>query len=145
MGTIKTIKIDPDKCSGCRLCEAICSSSHAEVRYGMCNPLRSRIRIFRDEENDVYLPIFSGPFTDVECLSRRTMVIKGKDYSECTFCPAACPSRSLFKEPGSDIALKCDMCEQLSLSEPLCVQYCLTDALTYVEREEKIKQRPLDR
>jgi hypothetical protein len=28
------------------------------------------------------------------------------------------------------------MCEQLSPPDPLCVKWCLSDALTYVEREE---------
>ncbi len=138
MGKVKLIKIDADKCSGCRACEVICSAFHAEPIYSIVNPIRSRIRVFWDEENDLYVPILAGVYTDVECLGRHTTVIKGKEYGECSFCRSSCPARDLFKEPDSDIPLKCDMCgEEPSPPEPLCVKWCLTDALTYVEWEEE--------
>ena len=135
--TIRVIKIDADKCVGCRLCEAICSSFHAEPKYSVTNPRRSRIQIFRDEENDLYVPVLAGQYTDAECNGRSIMAIKGKAYNECSFCRASCPSRDLFKEPDApDIPLKCDMCGEPPLPEPLCVQWCLREALTYIEREE---------
>ena len=66
-------------------------------------------------------------------------MINGKEYSECNFCPASCPSRDFFKEPDSGLPLKCDMCEDdPPLSEPMCVQACKFDALTYLEREEEV-------
>ena len=138
MKVIKTIKIDPDKCTGCRACEAICSAYHAEPKYSMANPKRSRIQLFWDAENDVYVPILAGVYTDVECLGRHTVAIKGKEYGECSFCRCSCPARDLFKEPDDpDIPLKCDMCGEPPLPEVLCVKWCLSDALTYVEREEE--------
>lgn len=138
MKTVKTIRIDADKCRGCMACEAICSASHAEPRYSITNPLRSRIRVLFDEENDVYLPVLAGHDTDAECSGRILTVIDGKEYGECSFCRASCPSRDQFKEPDApDIPLKCDMCESIpALAEPLCVQWCLVDALTYEERKE---------
>lgn len=138
MKKIKTIKIDADKCSGCRACEVICSAYHAEPRYSIVNPARSRIRVFWDEGNDVYVPLFAGMYTDVECLGRNVVTIKGKEYGECSFCRCSCPVRDLFKEPDDpDIPLKCDMCGEPPPPEPLCVKWCLSDALTYVEREEE--------
>ena len=137
MKKIKVIKIDDDKCSGCRLCEAICSASHAEPKYSLVNPRLSRIRVFRDEESNIYHPVIAGAYTDVECVGRNTVTIDGKEYSECSFCRCSCPSRSIFKEPDTEIPLKCDMCGEPAPPEPLCVQYCLNDALTYVEREEE--------
>lgn len=131
---IKIIKIDPDKCTGCRACEAICSAFHNE--YAMVNAKRSRIRVFFDEENDLYVPILAGQYTDAECNGRHITVIRGKEYDECSFCRSSCPSRDLFKEPDSDIPLKCDMCGEPPQPEPLCVKWCLSDALTYLEREE---------
>ena len=39
-------------------------------------------------------------------------------------------------DPDWGLPLKCDMCESVPpLAEPMCVQVCGTDALTYVERE----------
>ena len=137
MGTIKSIKIDVDKCTGCCLCELACSTFHAEPKYSTSNPKAARIRVFRDVVNHVFYPIFAGPYTDVECLSRNTLTINDKDYPECHFCPASCPTRSMFKEPDApEIPLKCDMCGEPTPEDgPLCVQWCEKEALTYVERE----------
>lgn len=137
MKKIRTIKVDADKCSGCRSCEVICFAYHAEPRYSIVNPARSRIRVFRDEENDLFVPIIGGPYTEAECNGRSVIVVKGKEYGECSFCRASCPARDLFKEPDSGLPLKCDMCGEPPPPEPLCVKWCLTDALTYIEREEE--------
>ena len=53
---------------------------------------------------------------------------------------AGLPARpgSEFKEPDSGLPLKCDMCE--GEDEPLCVKWCLVDALTYEEREEEVEE-----
>lgn len=132
----KMIKIDADKCSGCRTCEVVCSAYHAEPKYDMVNPQRSRIRVLRDEQRDLYLPVFAGAYTDVECNGHTATIIKGKEYGECSFCRQSCPSRDLFKEPDSGLPLKCDMCGEPMPELPMCVKCCVTDALTLVEREE---------
>ncbi len=137
MKKIRTIKIDTDKCTGCRFCEMICSAFHAEPKYSIVNSQRSRIRVYKDEGKRLFVPIKAGPYTDVECSGRNIIIIKGKEYGECSFCRSSCPSRDLFKEPDSEIPLKCDMCGEPPLPEPLCVKWCLPGALTYHEREEE--------
>ena len=139
--TIKIIKIDVDKCNGCRACEVICSAFHAAPEYSSNNPARSRIRVIRDPLKDVYVPVYAGEYTAAECAGRDQYTIEGKEYEECAFCRASCPSRDEFKEPDSDLPLKCDMCESdPPLEEPMCVQWCLSDALTYEEREEEVEE-----
>ena len=108
---IKVIKIDVDKCNGCRACEVICSAFHATPKYSSNNPARSRIRLIREPLRDVYLPVYAGENTSAECMGRDKYVIDGKEYEECDFCRASCPSRDVFKEPDSGLPLKCDMCE----------------------------------
>lgn len=136
MKAIKTIKIDSDKCTGCRSCEAICSAYHAVPKYSIVNPKRSRIRIFWDEENDLFVPILAGQYTNAECNSRNITVIKRKEYGECSFCRSSYPSRDLFKEPDADIPLKCDLCgEPMPPDGPACVKVCLDNALMLIERE----------
>ena len=138
---IKTIKIDVDKCNGCRACELICSAFHANPKYSSTNPERSRIRLVREPLKDVYLPVYAGEYTEAECNGRDVYTIDGKEYDECSFCRASCPSRTLFKEPDSGLPLKCDMCEDEPPQEkPLCVQWCLNDALTYEEREVEVEE-----
>ena len=137
---VKEIKIDLDKCIGCRACEVVCSAFHANPKYSSINPARSRIRVVLDELNDEYVPIIAGDYTRAECNGRHTFTINGKQYSECSFCRASCRSRDLFKEPDSGLPLKCDMCESdPPLEEPMCVQVCRTDALTYIEKEEEVE------
>ena len=137
--TIKTIRIDVDKCNGCRACEVACSALHATPQYSSANPARARIRVIRDPLADIYIPVYAGEYTAAECAGRDKYTIDGKDYEECAFCRASCPSRDIFKEPDSALPLKCDMCESdPTLEEPLCVQWCLADALIYEEREEEV-------
>ena len=134
--TIKTIRIDVDKCNGCRACEMICSAFHAAPKYSSNNPARSRIRIIREPLRDLYVPVYAGEYTVAECAGRDKYTIDGKEYDECAFCRASCPSRDEFKEPDSGLPLKCDMCE--GEEEPLCVKWCMHDALILEEREEEI-------
>ena len=138
---IKAIKIDLAKCNGCRACEMICSAFHANPRYSSNNPARSRIRVIYDPLRDIYLPVYAGEYAIAECMGRDKYVIDGKEYNECDFCRASCPSRNAFKEPDSALPLKCDMCEDDPPQEkPLCVQWCINDALTYEEREEEVEE-----
>jgi len=138
---VKTIKVNVDLCNGCRACEVICSAFHATPQYSSNNPARSRVRVIRDPIKDIYVPVYAGEYTPAECMGRDKYIIDGKEYDECAFCRASCPSRDAFKEPDSGLPLKCDMCEDLEEGEePLCVQWCITDALTYEEREEEVEE-----
>jgi len=135
---IKTVRIDVDKCHGCRACEMICSAFHASPKYSSINPARSRIRVIRDPIRDLYIPVKSGEYAPAECAGRDKYTIDGKEYDECAFCRASCPSRNEFKEPDSGLPLKCDMCEGEEI--PLCVEWCTVDALVYEEREEIVEE-----
>ena len=137
---VKNIRIDVDKCNGCRSCEVICSAFHAAPRYSSNNPARSRIRVIHQPLRDIYVPVYAGEYAAAECAGRDKYTIDGKEYDECSFCRASCPSRDLFKEPDSGLPLKCDMCESdPTLEEPMCVQWCLADALIYEEREVEVE------
>lgn len=143
---VKEIRVDLDKCIGCRACEVACSAFHATPKYSSINPARSRIRVVIDQLADVYVPIRAGDYTKAECNGRNSYVIGGKEYAECSFCSVSCPARDLFKEPDSGLPLKCDLCEDdPPLEEPLCVQVCRPDALTYVEKEVVIvgEEKPI--
>ncbi len=136
---IKEIKVNINNCTGCRSCEMACSAFHAVPKYSSINPNRARIRVFMDELRDQYVPIRAGGYIQAECNGRNLYVIDEKEYSECAFCPASCPSRDYFKEPDSGLPLKCDMCEDYPpLEKPMCVDACKFEALTYEEREEEV-------
>ena len=86
---------------------------------------RSRVRVIREPLRDIYVPVYAGEYTAAECAGRDKYTIDGKEYDECAFCRASCPSRDLFKEPDSGLPLKCDMCEGRVDEEPLCVKWCI--------------------
>jgi benzoyl-CoA reductase subunit BamC len=97
--------------------------------------------VIRDPLADIYVPVYAGDYAVAECTGRDKYTIDGKEYDECAFCRASCPSRDEFKEPDSGLPLKCDMCEEEPpLQEPMCVQWCLNDALTFEEREEEVEE-----
>ena len=135
---VKTIAIDADKCNGCRTCEIVCSAYHSQPEYSSVNPALSRIKIITDRLKNIWLPVFAGEYTPAECSGRDKYIIDGKEYDECTFCRATCPSRNMFKDPDSGLPLKCDLCEGLDM--PLCVEWCLNDVLIYTEREDEVEE-----
>ncbi|MDA8211025.1 MAG: (4Fe-4S)-binding protein [Clostridia bacterium] len=139
---VRNIKVDLDKCNGCRSCEIACSAFHAKPKYSSINPARSRIRVTMDLLNDEYVPIRATDYTKAGCDGRRTYTIRGKEYSECSFCGTVCPTRDLFKEPDSGLPLKCDMCEDEK--EPLCVQACPRGVLTCEEIDAVQEEVKLD-
>lgn len=69
----KVVIFDGDKCSGCRICELVCSMRH----HGEYNPKKSLIRIMANEEAGVYVPIL-----DIQC-------------QFCGECVEACPLEAL--------------------------------------------------
>jgi Fe-S-cluster-containing dehydrogenase component len=69
----RVVVFDADKCSGCRICELVCSMRH----HGEYNPKKSLIRIMANEEAGVYVPIL-----DIQC-------------HFCGECVEACPLEAL--------------------------------------------------
>jgi len=53
----KVLAISPEKCTGCRLCELVCSVYHD----GVSNAARSRIKIMKWEAGNILQKGFSDP------------------------------------------------------------------------------------
>jgi len=49
----KVLIVDGEKCTGCRVCELVCSM----VKSGEYNPQKSCIRVLRNMELDVSIPV----------------------------------------------------------------------------------------
>jgi Fe-S-cluster-containing hydrogenase component 2 len=136
----KVLTADPEKCTGCRLCELVCSVKHE----GVSNPARSRIKIAKWEWTGEYAPITCqlcqpAPCQEIcpaDAISRlksgNRMVI---NYDICTTCQAcidACPWGAISLDPVNDRVILCDLCN----GDPQCVRFCQTGALQYIDASE---------
>ena len=124
------IKVDHSKCNGCRHCEAACAIYHVEDGV---NPHRSRIRIIK--QGDEFFPVLAGPYTDAKCNVTNVIRIGDKEYDMCALCVASCPIKPVFREPDTEIPLKCDHCGE-PVTNALCVKWCTSGALTLVETDD---------
>ena len=134
--TVKTIKVDADRCTGCRSCELVCSAFHAEPKWSSNNPAKSRIQVVHHPVRDIYFPLFVGDYSPAECAGRDEYVVDGQEYEACRSCKVDCPSRDYFNDPDLGVPPKCDFCE--GEEEPLCVKWCINNILIFEERESEV-------
>ncbi len=125
------IEVQPDKCTGCRLCQQICAIHH----FKEINPKRSAINI------EAKFPVPGGFIPHVcdqcgdceEACFTGAIEKKGKIYvidpDECTFCgqcQEVCPNDAINLNVELEAPIKCDMCLK-------CTKICSTGALTAVK------------
>jgi len=133
----KVILIDQDKCTGCRLCEMVCSVKHE----GVSNPSRARISIIKWFMEGFFMPMLCQQCMEAPCvsvcpkdaLSRDDELGTVKlDYDlciGCKMCVTACPFGGMGIDTVTNKVIKCDLCD----GDPQCVRFCFPGALQYVE------------
>lgn len=129
-----SIKIDEDKCTGCRICELICSFN----KGGELNPKRSRIRVVKMDRVLFDLPVLCMQCGKAPCLEScqagaltqdgdGVIHVKEQLCTGCEACSEACPVGAISIDPLNKVAIVCDLCN----GSPLCVKWCPTGALMY--------------
>jgi len=145
---MRIITINPDKCSGCRLCELVCSLRNV----GEFNPARARIHVTGFEE------LFTLPVACFQCekpycaevcpagaITREetTGVIRvsKERCTGCKMCTVACPFGNIVFSSDEKVAVKCELCD----GQPECADICPTGALEFKEADTAMfyKQRAL--
>ena len=133
----KILAIDYEKCTGCRLCEMVCSVKHD----GVSNPHRSRITVVKWEWVGKYVPITcqqcqSAPCMEVcpvKAISRDktldSVVVSDAVCIGCRMCVAVCPFGAMIFDKRANKVKKCDFCG----GEPQCARFCEPRAVRYVE------------
>jgi carbon-monoxide dehydrogenase iron sulfur subunit len=116
------IKVNKDKCSGCHLCETMCSLFH----MGAVNSEKSAVRIEKDDlETSMNSPFVCRQCKNMKCLEgervapeaeRKKFIWTGQRSSKCPF-------HALNVFGGK--SYHCDLCG----GTPQCVKVCTTGAL----------------
>jgi carbon-monoxide dehydrogenase iron sulfur subunit len=132
----KVLVVDHEKCTGCRLCEMVCSVEHT----GVNSPSRSRIHIIKWPLAGFELPMLCLQCEEAPCiavcpknaLSREATLDRVTlDYDlciGCKMCVTACPFGGMGIDPVARQMIKCDLCD----GDPTCVRFCDPGALEFV-------------
>ena len=130
----KWIRINGEKCTGCRLCELICSQHN----FGVFSKSKSRIRVLYFPPG-IDLPTLCRHCEDPKCLPacplgaisiHNDLVVIDQDTCDgCGKCIQACPYDGVFLDMESKKAINCVFCGQ-------CVKECPTGCLSFHEEKE---------
>lgn len=143
------IHCDADKCTGCRICELVCSAS----KEGRFHQELSRIRVAQPTPTIVTsiacrfcenAPCIAGCPKDALSMSGETNTLK-LDKARCTgcgWCIEACDFGAIMLDRSTKSVVMCDLC--LSLPEPRCVEICPKKALS-LSTSEAVAQKARDR
>jgi Fe-S-cluster-containing hydrogenase component 2 len=116
------IEVKKERCTGCHLCEMVCSLFHLEV----INPSKSAIRILKDDlQTSLHTPMVCRQCKKMKCLEKescddsleKAKFIWPKERGE------ACPFDGLTTFEAS--AFHCDLCG----GDPQCVPVCTSGAI----------------
>jgi Fe-S-cluster-containing hydrogenase component 2 len=133
----KVLKIDHEKCTGCRLCELVCAVHHDQVS----NPMRSRIRVIKWESEGIYVPMACQQCEDAPCvnacpvkaLTRNPEMERVEVDHEvcigCRTCVSVCPFGAMHFVALDRKVVKCDLCD----GDPQCVRFCEVRAVDFVD------------
>jgi len=136
----KMLLVTPELCSGCRLCEAICSFWH----YKVIQPSRSRVTVVKFEDKGLDIPVMCLQCDDPACVAACPTNALYKDEETglvkydpdrclgCKSCINACPFGGVGWDPETNTVLKCDWCG----GDPQCAKICPTGAIKWVRADQ---------
>ena len=130
------LSINPEKCTGCRLCESACSLYNTK----RSNPADAYIRVVRNETEGVFVPMLCVHCARPLCKSicpvdaitqdseKGTVKISEELCVGCKLCTIVCPVGGVWLDTAKKAAVKCSLCE----GDPKCVEVCPKEAIVYL-------------
>lgn len=143
----RILVVDPDRCTGCEICETVCSFAHDQA----FNPINSRIHRVRIE------PIINSTIAclscyDPECIKACPLKALSKDKEQgiihvdpalcdgCAACLRGCPFGVITVHTRLKKAITCDLCLSTPQKEPHCVDYCPKKAIFIKEIDPTVDE-----
>jgi Fe-S-cluster-containing hydrogenase component 2 len=135
----KFVVSDPEKCTGCGVCELVCSA----VKEGGFNPLLSRIRMSHMEpfaNMAIACRLCETPKCVKSCPRKAltadektgVILVDEQKCDGCRWCMEACEFGVIFVHKDKKISTVCDLCQL----DPKCVAFCPQEALSLMTGEE---------
>jgi len=137
---------NPDVCTGCGLCDLMCSLYHeGEQGQALSRAELTGDRLTADFTFNVCHQCGSPKCYDAcpnkdtaLCIDETTGItyINAEECNGCGECIEACPfdPPGIKLHPEKNIAFKCDLCRDRA-EGPICIEYCNFDALTLAEKK----------
>jgi len=137
------LDIDPNRCTGCRICEVFCSFKHEAAIY----PFKSRIKVVQGDETALFIPTTCRQCEDPKCVAACPTGALSRDpdtgailvdEDACTGCEAcieACPFGAMALDTERGVAYTCDLCA----GDPECARLCPTGAIQVVSERDPIR------
>ena len=144
----KVLTVDFEKCTGCRLCEQVCTVMHD----GVSNPARSRIKVVKWEDEGQYIPMICQQCEDAPCKNVCPVgaIARDEDYGflnvdyniciGCRSCVTVCPFGGMNYNMIDKKVIKCDLCG----GKPQCARFCDVKAVDYVDADRLTTQKKRD-
>lgn len=136
---LKSLNIDPEKCTGCLQCEMACSL----VNEGLFNTSKSRIKVFNFHAEGRFVPYTCTQCDEAWCMhacpvdaikmdkATGAKVVNEATCVGCKVCTIACPFGTVNYNSATGKVIKCDLCG----GDPECAKACPTAAITYVDAD----------
>ncbi|KJS87543.1 MAG: hypothetical protein JM58_04195 [Peptococcaceae bacterium BICA1-8] len=140
---MKKILVNKDKCSGCKICESVCSYQKLGDKF---NRRKAAIRVVIEGElGEKITPIVCRHCKKAKCAevcpvdafyedqNTGALIIDKVKCIGCGLCAEECPFGAINLHDEFEIPFKCDLCG----GDPLCIKYCVPNAIVY-EEEHRI-------
>ncbi|MCJ7768281.1 4Fe-4S dicluster domain-containing protein [Candidatus Bathyarchaeota archaeon] len=128
----KSVFIDPDKCTGCGVCELTCTAFH-EKKYGLRKSRIRNVKIGDIVRISVTCRLCDKPPCVTVCpkgalrqsVETGVILVDEKKCHGCGWCIQACQFGVMFLHPTKKVVIACDLCN----GDPQCVKDCPEEAL----------------
>lgn len=138
------IIINSEYCTGCGLCELVCSV----VQERQWHPSLSRIRIITDTASNLYMPLCCMHCQNAPCIlsclmnviyrDKNGLVLRDEDGCiGCRACEVSCPFTAARFQHQREVVITCNLCA----GGPSCVDHCPTGALQFLPAGEALERK----